>query len=194
MKSENHYFRLLTYAYLIMLLVIFILPFYSVPEYSIIKNTPSHLGGQNMPAAWIMNITFILLGVASIWNGWPRLKGYWFQRIVLLIFGGSLILCAFYQHAPIIREMPVDVQEDKMHSIFATLTGFSFSVFAIATCFITNNTTERAITAFVGMIALLLSILMFQVEDYMGIWQRMIFIISFGWMIYIFKAVKLKHV
>ena len=64
-------------VYILMLLVIFILPFFSFEEYSIFKNTTSHLGAQNAPYAWVMNVVFALLGIASIADGWLRLSKYW---------------------------------------------------------------------------------------------------------------------
>ena len=77
-------------TYILMLLVIFVLPFYSHENYTILKNTTSHLGAQNTPNSWIMNITFILLGVTSIWTGWRFLGQYWFQKAARMVFGISL--------------------------------------------------------------------------------------------------------
>ncbi|UCG92615.1 MAG: DUF998 domain-containing protein [candidate division WOR-3 bacterium] len=62
-----------------MLLVIFILPFYSFEEYSIIRNTTSQLGAHAAPNGWVMNLTFVLLGVTSIISGWKYLGRYWFH-------------------------------------------------------------------------------------------------------------------
>jgi hypothetical membrane protein len=59
-----------------MLAVIFILPFFSVDEYSILKNTTSHLGAQGAPYAWVMNVVFTLLGTAAIVDGWKQLSNY----------------------------------------------------------------------------------------------------------------------
>lgn len=169
-----------------MLLVIFILPYFSLPEYSMIKNTTSHLGAQFAPYSMVMNATFVLLGIASVIDGWRSLRRFWFHKIVLVVFGLSLIACAFFHHAPIINEMPHNLQEDKIHSFFANLTGASFVIFAIATGFIVRGWFQKALAFLLGIIVTLLSILMFEVEAYMGIWQRIIFIISFGWMTYIF--------
>lgn len=62
-KSKLSDFRYLLYAFLLLLTIMFALPFYSVDTYSIIKNTTSHLGAQSSPNAWIMNISFILVGL-----------------------------------------------------------------------------------------------------------------------------------
>lgn len=165
----------------------FLLPFFSVESYSIIKNTTSHLGAQHAPHAWIMNLTFLLLGIFSIVGGWKFYQGFWFHRILLICFGLALIFAAFYKHAPIDSGIEYDVQEDKLHSLFSTITGFSFTLLAISTSFILKQKTDRLIALAIGIMAVSLSILMFKFVDLMGIWQRLIFIFSFGWMIYVFR-------
>ncbi len=181
-------------TYILMLLVIFILPFYSLENYTILKNTTSHLGAQNTPNSWIMNITFIMLGVTSIWTGWRFLGQYWFQKATLMVFGIALSMTAIFQHAPIDASLGFSVQEDQMHSLFANITGFSFSIFAISIGFITERKKHKIWAFTVTLLAPLLSALMFfkHTESWMGIWQRCIFIGMFGWMIYAFTNYELK--
>lgn len=171
-----------------MLVVIFVLPFFSAETYSIVKNTTSQLGAQNTPNSWMMNLVFVLLGLGSILGGWNILKGYWFHRVVLAVFGFSLILTAFYHHAPINPETNYDKVEDQLHSLFATITGFSFTMFSISTAFILRNKFERIFAIGIGVLATFLTFLLFNVDEFSGIWQRLIFITSFLWMIHIFRA------
>jgi len=173
-------------TYIIMLLVIFILPFFSVPGYSIIKNTTSQLGAQFAPNAWIMNVTFVSLGVSSIIAGWRFLDGFMFHRIFLLLFGISLVLTAFFNHAPLDPDIQYNLTEDGWHSYFAYSAGLSFTIFAISTGFILEDRIDRGLALGTGIIATILSILMSEVDQLTGIWQRLIFIICFGWMIYSF--------
>ena len=93
-------------------MVMFILPFYSVDSYTISKNTTSHLGAQNESYAWIMNVTFVLLALTSIISGWKFYQGLWFHRVVLIIFGISLICAAYFQHGPIDPGIKYDIMED----------------------------------------------------------------------------------
>jgi len=167
-----------------MLLIIFILPFFSVNEYSILKNTTSHLGAQGAPCAWVMNAVFVLLGTAAIVDSWKRLSNYWLHKVVLTIFGISLILTAFFQHAPIVPGVLFSELEDDLHSKFATITGFSFTFFAIASAFIESTKKRKIIAACIGIIAILLSMLIFNVTELAGIWQRLMFIIMFAWLMY----------
>lgn len=173
--------------YMMLVFVMFILPYYSAEGYLILKNTTSQLGAQNTPNAWIMNITFCLLGIACILEGWTHLKHYYFHKILLSVFAVGLILTAIFQHAPISEGIPYSVLEDKMHSLFATIVGFSFTLFAFSAAFIEKNNINRVIALLAGLIATGLSFLMFNVIDYTGLWQRLMFIISFAWLVFFFE-------
>ena len=162
----------------------FILPFFSVDEYSILKNTTSHLGAQGAPCAWVMNVVFALLGTGAIVGGWVRLSNFWLHKAALVVFGTSLFLTAFFQHAPIVPDVGFNVLEDDLHSIFATITGFSFTFFAIASAFIESTRRRKIIAAGVGITVTLLSMLIFNVAELAGVWQRMMFIIVFAWLMY----------
>ena len=175
---------LLPSAYILMLLVMFILPFFSVDEYSIFENTTSHLGAQGAPNAWVMNVVFAVLGIASIVDGWVRLSNFWLHKAVLIAFGASLFLTALFQHASIVPSVAFNALEDDLHSKFATITGFSFTFFAIAAAFIESTKSRRIIAVGIGTLATLLSLLIFNVPGLAGIWQRMIFILAFAWLMY----------
>lgn len=183
MRKEVKY---LAIAYVLMLLVIFLLPFFSEAGYSIAQNTTSQLGAQNTPNAWIMNLIFVILGLASIAAGWNLLRGYWLQRITLAVFGLSLVFTAFYHHAPLNRTLKFNIKEDKLHSFFASATGFSFILFAFAMGFVLKGIKEKAMAFGSGILSTILSLLMLTTPALMGIWQRLIFIAAFGWMIYLF--------
>lgn len=165
----------------------FILPFFTAEGYSIIRNTTSQLGAQKTPNSWIMNFTFAMIGLSSIYSGWGHYEGYWLQKTMLIIFGSSLVLCAIYSHAPINTKVPFNIREDEFHSLFASTTGLGFTILAISTAFIKETKSEMVLPISIGIIATLLSLMMFKIDTYAGIWQRLIFIISFGWMIYEFR-------
>lgn len=178
-------------SYIILNLVMFILPYFSMEGYSIANHTTSQLGAQKTPNAWIMNSVFVLMGLISIYAGWNHYEGFWLQKILLVIFGISLAMTAFFGHAPINPELSFNAQDDKIHSLFASATGMSFTILAISTGIIKTNKSEMILPIVVGILASVLSAMMFKIEglsDFKGIWQRMIFIISFGWMIYEFSG------
>ncbi|MBL6447783.1 DUF998 domain-containing protein [Fulvivirga sp. 29W222] len=179
-------------AYVLLVMVMFLLPAFSASDYSLVQNTTSQLGAQATPNAWIMNITFVALGLSSIVAGWKFLKNYWIQQIILVVFGFSLVMVAIYRHAPIDITVGYDNHQHRIHSLFASITGFSFTVFAFSMAFVFKHMYDRWIAMLVGIFAVLLSILMFSIADFAGIWQRMIFVMSFGWLIYIFSSKRKK--
>jgi hypothetical membrane protein len=179
--------KIFVVSYILLIVTMFVLPFFSAEGYSIVKHTTSQLGAQKTPNSWVMNIMFALMGITSIWAGWENYEGFWFQRILLLIFGISLVFVAFYGHAPITEGVAYSVKSDQLHSLFASTTGFSFTVLAISTAFIKDSKPEMTLPILIGVLATILSLLMFKLENFMGIWQRLMFISTFGWMIYEFN-------
>lgn len=184
MKKQN---LSLIFSFSLLLVVMLVLPYFSTSNYSIISNTTSHLAAQGSPHAWLMNLIFILLGLTSIVSGWKALETYLFHRAMLLIFGISLIGAGIFRHAPIMEGVSVDTFQDQMHSIFASITGFSFTLLAISAAFIVSTLKEKIAAIVVGLIASLLSYLMFELPEYMGIFQRLIFVTAFSWMIWFFE-------
>ena len=176
--------KYLPIAYIIMLLVIFILPFFSVEEYSIMRNTTSQLGSQDSPNAWVMNTVFALLGISAMIDGWRYMSGYWLHKLAIIVFGLSLVMVAFFQHAPIIPDASFSVYEDNMHSTFATITGFSFVFLAVSAGFIEASRKRQILAFSIAVIAGLLSWLIFNIEELAGVWQRLMFIIMFAWLMY----------
>lgn len=177
---------LFLFVYVLLILVMLLLPFFSVEEYSILRNTTSHLGAQEAPNAWIMNAVFVLLGISCIWRGLSAFRRYPFQQVVLLIFGLSMIATGVFQHKPIVSGIPFNAFEDQLHSVFASVVGFSFTLFSASLIWIESER-RRKIQAFsMALFAVLLSLLIFNVAEYAGIWQRVMFAASFGWMLVLF--------
>lgn len=170
-----------------MWLVIFILPFFSAEGYSIMANTTSQLGAQNTPNSWIMDWTFISLGISAIFAGIEIFNKHYFHLVLLFIFGIALSLTGIFKHAPIDLSLAYDIQEDEWHSIFASITGFAFTILAIASAFVLQKRSDKIIAMGIGCLATLLSILMFKVPEIQGVFQRGIFISSFAWLIYFFS-------
>lgn len=186
MKGKQNTIWILKGAFIILLGVSMILPFFSVEGYRIIENTTSHLGAQQAPFAWVMNGTFIILGLASVIAGWKPLKGFYFQRAVLFVFGISLVGVAIFQHSPIVPDLAYDVLEDHLHSIFANIVGTSFTLFAVSMAFIEKSKRKRLQAVGIAVVASALSIGMFLFPQFGGVLQRGMFFLSFGWLIVVF--------
>ncbi len=188
MGKTNLKIQLLEGSYLIGILAMFILPVFSVPGYSIIRNTLSELGAQSAPCAWIMNLVFIILALSSIIAGWEYFEDFLLHRIVLLLCSVSLTLLAFFNHAPANPDILYNIKEAGWHIYFAGTAVLSFAILSISTSFILEKQYERILSMAAGLSIILLSLLMSLAEMYSGVWQRLMYLISFGWMIYLLKT------
>ncbi len=173
--------------YGMMILAAFLLPFFSDPEYLMLENTLSELGAQNTPNNWIMNFIFILLGLITFINGFKVLDGFQLQVLVLLIFCVSLVLTAMFMHAPIDRGVVYDSFQNEMHSVFSTITGISFCTYCLVVSFITRWKKQKLLAISVGILVFIVSYLMVVHSDYRGLYERGVYIIAFGWILYSYK-------
>ena len=135
-----------------------------------------------------MNFTFVSLGIGSIIAGWRYFEGFAFQKLFLILFGISLSLAAFFNHAPVNNLIQYKIPEDGWHSYFIFTAGLTFVILTVSSTFIIEKRTDRLLTAAAGVSVIFLSILSSEVAYAAGVWQRLFFIISFGWMIYSFKT------
>jgi uncharacterized membrane protein YhaH (DUF805 family) len=136
-----------------------------------------------------MNTVFCLLGAACLLEAWLRLKDFWLHKLLLTAFGAGLIMTAFFHHAPIAEVIPFNPLEDTVHSFFATVVGFAFTLFAFAASFIEITTRRRILALAAGLTAVIFSLLMYGVPELAGLWQRSVFILSFAWLIYFLEAI-----
>jgi hypothetical membrane protein len=167
------------------------MPLISFEGYSILSNTTSHLGAQGSPNAWIMNLLFILMGLISIIiviSSKVRV-----HQIFGSLFGISLTMTGIFRHESLIESYLSNMTYDKLHSLFATLTGFSFVLIAYSHGFMSEKK-QRGIGIFVGIVTTLISISMGVFTNYIGILQRVMFVIAFGWLFFVYKPPVNKQV
>lgn len=170
--------------YILFLLVAFGLPFFSFEGYSIIGNTTSHLAAQASPFAWVMDIVFIVLGAMAIYINYTTRVLYY--QVIGGIFGLSLIMTAFFPHAPMIENVPTNLLYDQMHSIFASITGFSFTLLAVGHGVMCRGK-QQFWGIIIAIVAMLISLGMMLVPSVMGLLQRIMFISAFAWLFFYMK-------
>jgi hypothetical membrane protein len=171
-----------------MVVVMFMLPAWSFDGYSLMRNTTSHLGAQGSPHAWVMNVTFVVLGVCTISAVTPKYRRHPFHLVAITVFGSALALCGVFQHEPLLDGVHRDAREAWLHSVFASLTGFAFTVFAVAVAMVSLRTGDRLLSIAVAVMATVLSLAMGFDPDRTGLWQRLIFLLAFPWLFYVSSA------
>ena len=177
-------------VFLVFIFVSSLLPFFSFQGYSILSNTTSHLGAQGSPNAWIMNLTFILLGLTAFWIVIiSRVRLY---QVIGSVFGLSLIMTGVFKHGALIDGYTSILLEDQMHSLFATTTGISFVILAFSHGFMSKGK-QRMIGLYLAVVVSLISFGMVMMPPYMGILQRLMFILSFSWLFFYMKPPRDKQ-
>jgi hypothetical membrane protein len=172
------------------ILTMFILPLFSLPGYSITRNTLSELGAQFTPFAWIMNLVFLILALNSVNAGWDYFEDFVLHRIALVLCALSLILMAIFNHAPADPDIPYNIKEAVWHSYFAGTAILSFTLLSLATGFVLEKQFDRAVSVAAGFSIIFLSLLTSEAGIYSGIWERLMYMVSTGWLIYILKTGK----
>ncbi|MCB0703636.1 MAG: hypothetical protein KDC55_13090, partial [Ignavibacteriae bacterium] len=89
-----------------------------------------------------------------------------------------------FHHAPIDALTPFNKHQDDLHSLFATTTGISFILLAVSTAFLQTGRMHMILALSIAILACLFSILIFRFPQLAGIWQRSLFVLSFGWLLY----------
>jgi hypothetical protein len=187
---------LLTGTCILMLSSMFILPFFSKPKLSVIRNTLSELGAQSSPASWIMNSIFALLAMSSLISGWGCFKGFAFHRTILVFFGISLLLSAIFNCISPVSDVSYNIGDKGWHTYFSCFSWINFIILAFSTALILKEEPDRFLAGAAGISSILLLLIVSEALNTAGIWQRLQFLISFGWMIYAFDPLKrenLKH-
>lgn len=179
MKKRNKGISMI--CYILFLIVSIGLPFFSFEGYSILSNTTSHLAAQGSPFAWVMDVVFVCLGVMAIITAYATQIRY--HQVIGGIFGLSLVMTAFFPHVPLVSSVPVNLLQDQVHSIFASMTGFSFTLLAIGHGVMSQGR-QRVGGIIIAAIAILISLGMMTFPSLMGLLQRIMFVSAFGWLFF----------
>jgi hypothetical membrane protein len=158
-------------------------PWHSHPNYSSVVHSLSELAGQNMPGAWVMQAGFIAFGAAVALAAMLQLRGRPASSAALIVFGLAMIAAAIWSHLPIDPALGGSAAEDDIHTIAASTMGAAFVIAAalglMRRRFATSN--------FLGWLALgaaiLFPVAMAALPDFAGVFQRIMFGISFVWIL-----------
>ncbi len=179
------YAKIYLIAFALLVVVLFVLPFFSFSGYSIAKNTISELGAQKVSGNWLANLAIILLSIATALLITRQLKLYWKQLIAGYFFCTSFLLTGIYHLAGFDAHTHIfNYTNDALHSLFSFITGFAFCIFSISILFITEKKHQKWQTFAVFLVAFASPFLMWQYPEYKGIFQRILYLVTFGWLFY----------
>jgi hypothetical membrane protein len=174
------------------LLIVVFWPFTENRDYTIIQSTIFDLGAQSSPYSFIINPALVVLGLGSVLSGWRLYEGFTFIRIILVLFGSSVILTAVYNQAPLEPQSAAGSGEYGWHVYFKSTAAFSFVLLTVLTAYILDREVQRRLALFTGISFIILSLISARTSHLEGLVQRAVFIIAFGWLVYNFKYGKIR--
>ena len=162
-----------------------------VPEpYNWMHNTISELASQGYPNKWVMQIGFIgfgvLLSIGAITNFLQEGK-YRFIHLPLFIYALGILLAGIFCTRPFVDGIPYSEVEARLHSIFASIAGFALSA-AMLLYFLTDHSRRRILHAISLVLVLGLSISFGLASSYAGIVQRILYLVGFIWLVFIYNS------
>jgi hypothetical protein len=155
-----------------------------MPEsYSIVEHSISESAAQRLDGVWLARAGLLLFGLGVLvlsgvasgrWGLWGRVahRGY----------GVAIISTAVFAHMPW-EEVAYDEFEDLLHSVASFAVGLSF-VTGVILVGVARHRPGRWVRAFDGVAvvaSLVIPMIMFNVEGYAGLVQRLMFLIAYLW-------------
>ncbi len=181
-------------AYILLITVALTATLFSDTNMTLIGNSLSELGAQQTSGNWIINISFAAMSLATLIYGSYILKRHWIPFIALYFFGISFGMTAIYQLAGSNSLIHYNYTYDALHSLFSVLSGFGFIVLCLSIFTKNIGKTPKIQTALVLGLTIVLSILQFSFPEYIGLFQRLMFLICFGWLFYALTSYKFEKI
>lgn len=151
-------------------------------SYDWTQNTISELGAQNYQHAWVMRAGLVsfgtLIGGSALW----RLnENNWMQMLPLAIYGASMAVTGFFSAPPFEKGVRFSAKEAATHSLFANLAGFALTTAILATAATCPDPQVQKLH-YTASAFVLASSLLFKINPtYQGVWQRVLWTGSLGW-------------
>lgn len=152
-------------------------------SYSWVEHTTSEAGGQRVQGAWVARTGFLLFGLAVLWIA--HLRSHAWNRpasAMHVIFGSCMAGVAAFSLRSWNETVSYDRTEDMLHSIAATVMGFTFALGVVAARRVQRRVTLlRSLDAVAVLASVALPIAMATFTRYAGVLQRVMFGIAYLW-------------
>jgi hypothetical protein len=177
----------------VLLLTVILLPIGITEGYSMVTDTIYDQGAQHSSFSILVNPILFILGTGSLAAGWRFYEGFVFNRIILAWFGISMAMTAIFHQAPADPLLAFNIMEDGWHSFFIFSAAFSFIILSIVTAYVLTVKTQRILALAAGLSITGLCVLLSRTGSLQGLWQRIMFAVVFGWLIYNFRYGKIQQ-
>ncbi len=151
-------------------------------SYSWVELGTSEAAAQGIAGAWVTRAGFVLFGLAVL--GVCVLRHRAWKALATGLhgcFGVGMVMVAVYSHAPWEAGARYVELEDQLHSVFASVVGFSF-IAGVATTLVVRRPRTRA--SVLGDVAALLiagTVPLLMAAPVWGMLQRLMFLTAAAW-------------
>jgi len=184
-RIRSHYNVVATvFFFLIIVAAHFLVP----DNYDLTKNTISDLGSQGYDYKPLMQVGFIFFGLILILG--ISLNEINLRTTPLLIYGFCVALTGIFCAKPFVNTEPFSTSEMQsiLHPFFAQAAGIAFSIGILMQVFYTNRRSEKIIHVLFLAAVIGLSVTFGLYNDYPGIVQRVLYLVSFIWLAIFYKV------
>lgn len=169
-------------ALAVSLLLLMLAPLALPPSYSWVELGTSEAAAQGVDGAWVARAGFVLLGLAVL--GVCALRYRAWQPLATGLhacFALGLVLVAVYSHAPWEEGVASVESEDRIHSVFASVVGFSFIAGVATTLVVRRPRTRWSAAGDVAALLVAATVPMLMATPVWGVLQRLLFATAAAW-------------
>lgn len=166
--------------------IIVIAHIFSTNNYDWSKNTISDLGAQGYDRKLIMQLGFIIFGLTLSIGIF--LNGLSWQTTPVLIYGLCVALTGIFCTKPFVETYTYSTTQSTLHSIFAQIAGMAFSIGILIQIFYTSDNYTKYIHFAFFVLVIGLSATFGLMHNYHGVVQRLLYLISFSWLLIFYKT------
>jgi hypothetical membrane protein len=150
------------------------------------ENSISELAAQKYSNGWIMQLGLFGFGVilgAGIVMKLIQSTFLWYLEVPILSYAISISLSGVFSTKPFVEDDDYSHFHDRAHSLFANLTGVSFSLSVVMRMVFSEFFVDFLLHTIFLVVVLVLSIAFGRATEHRGIIQRGIFFLGFLWLL-----------
>ncbi|MFW9789185.1 MAG: DUF998 domain-containing protein [Candidatus Thorarchaeota archaeon] len=153
------------------------------------ENSISELAAQKYSNRWIMQLGLFGFGVilgSGIVMKLVLSTSLWYLEVPIFAYAVSMSLSGVFSTKPFVEDDDYSHLHDKAHSLFANLTGISFSLGVAMRMIFSEFFADFILNTMFLVIVLLLSTAFSRATENRGIIQRGIFFLGFLWLVVVY--------
>jgi hypothetical membrane protein len=179
---KSNYHIISTVLFIVLIIVAHV---YSPSNYNWLNNTISDLGAQGYERRLIMQIGFLIFGIMLAAG--VLLNGVGWRTAPLLVYGLCVSMTGVFSTKPFTDHIEYSALQSSLHSSFAQIAGVAFCVAMLLQFSFSSADKSRNIHLLFFILVIGLSATFGLLKNYQGIAQRLLYLISFIWLIRYFK-------